>query len=290
MIAAMIRSALVARRGRRLVEADYKAVEVRVAACLCKDPRLMDYILDPTKDMHRDMAAQCFMLKPEVVTKQLRYYGKNSFVFPTFYGSYHIQTAPNLWKARKEIAFFDITIQEILEQHGITELGRCVHDEEVEPGTFVAHIKDVENDFWNNRFSVYNQWRKDQYDTYKRKAFFNTVTGFRCGGFLHRNDVINYPVQGPAFHCLLWSLIHISKELKLRKMRTKLIGQIHDSILADVPEEEMSDYLLIVYNVMTRAIRRVWSWLIVPLEVEIEASPVEGNWYQKQPISLQDFL
>ena len=74
------------------------------------------------------------------------------------------------------------------------------------------------------------------------------------------------------------------KILKKRKMKTLIIGQIHDSIVSDVVESELEDYLQIVKKVMTEDIRKHWPWIIVPLTVEAEASPVNGNWYEKKEI------
>jgi len=58
---------------RVLVEIDFSGIEVRIAACYNKDPVLVSYIKDKTKDMHRDMAAQCYKMKPEQVDKMARY-------------------------------------------------------------------------------------------------------------------------------------------------------------------------------------------------------------------------
>src|SRR5690606_20675796 len=85
-MAKIIRSAFIPRSDRHvLVEIDYSGIEVRVAACYHKDPVMIEYINDPTKDMHRDMAAQCYLAPPEQVSKQMRYCGKNMYVFPQFY-------------------------------------------------------------------------------------------------------------------------------------------------------------------------------------------------------------
>ena len=52
------------------------------------------------------------------------------------------------------------------------------------------------------------------------------------------NMIVNSPIQGTAFHCLLWSMIEINKFIKKEKLESKLIGQIHDEILVDtVPDE-----------------------------------------------------
>ena len=69
-------------------------------------------------------------------------------------------------------------------------------------------------------------------------------------------------------------------------MRSKVTGQIHDSIVADVHKKETKNYLEIVQQVMTIDIRKYWKWIIVSLSVEVEASPVGGNWYEKKEIKI----
>ena len=110
----------------------------------------------------------------------------------------------------------------------------------------------------------------------------HTLTGFTIAGELTKNEVINYPVQGSAFHCLLWALTRLQTWLESqRKMQSKIVLQIHDSIIADVPLEELDDYIEMAVRLMTTDLKKEWKWLIVPLEVEPEVTPVNGNWFQK---------
>ena len=109
-----------------------------------------------------------------------------------------------------------------------------------------------------------------------------TLTGFICQGYMKRNEIVNYPVQGVAFHCLLWSLIRLQKELKKRKMKTLIIGQIHDSMLNDVPDEELDEFLPLAQYIMVDELLKAWKWINVPIEIEAEVTPIEGNWYQKR--------
>ena len=75
--AKIVRSCFIPREGHQFLELDYGALEVRGIACYCKDPYLIEYINDPTKDMHRDMAAECFLISPDQVDKTTRFYAKN---------------------------------------------------------------------------------------------------------------------------------------------------------------------------------------------------------------------
>lgn len=286
-IAKLIRDNFVPSEGCVLVETDYVGIEVRIAACYHKDPVMLTYIKDPTKDMHGDMAAQIYMLTEKWIKehgKQHRYGAKNKFVFPEFYGDYYVSCAKALWewmvRAKLE-GPGGISLVDHLREHGITKRGACDPDLKARPGTFEKHIQEVENDFWNNRFGVYGKWKRKWWDRYQDTGGFDTLSGFRIEGELRRNAVINYPVQGSAFHCLLWSLIRINKLLKKRGMKSRIVGQIHDSIVADVRIEELADYLALVRKVMTQDIMRAYPWIIVPLDIENEICPPNGTWNDK---------
>lgn len=285
----LIRRCFIPRKGRRIIETDYKGIEVRVAACYNHDPVLISYIKDQTKDMHRDMAAQCYMVHIGEVTKAMRYCGKNMFVFPEFYGDAYFHCAVALWEAIHKMDMRGpggISLYEHLANKGITKLGACNPKQKPVKGTFEYHIHTVERDFWDNRFKVYTSWKRKWYEQYLKNGGFMMFTGFKEEGILSRNDVINHPVQGSAFHCLLWSLIEIDEIMRKERMESCLIGQIHDSIEGDILESEEKEYVGIVEEVMCNKIRKHWDWITVPLEVEIEASKVDGNWFEKEAMAV----
>tara|TARA_R110000744_G_scaffold158644_2_gene274617 strand:- start:2243 stop:3625 length:1383 start_codon:yes stop_codon:yes gene_type:complete len=284
----IIRKCFIPRDGHHIVEIDYSGLEVRIAACYHKDPKMLEYIHDPTKDMHRDMAAECFKCKPEEVSKDLRYCGKNMFIFPQFYGDYYLNNAKALWES---IHIFghkvgDVPMIDHLRSKGISKLGLCDPKEKPRPRTFEKHLQNVERNFWEKRFPAYNEWKKSWFDQYQKTGGFNTLTGFRIDGVLGRNDVINYPVQGSAFHCLLWSVITLNKWLNKKNMKTKIVGQIHDSIVADVHESELEVYLKKAKSIMTKRLPEKWGWINVPLEVEAEVTPVNGSWFEKKEMKI----
>jgi DNA polymerase-1 len=291
----LVRRAFVARPNHRIIENDYSGAEIGSATCYHHDPTMIHYIETEPGKLHTDMASKCFLLSIKEVEKDakekghIRYAGKNMFVFPQFYGDTYIHCAKNLWEAISQLKLKTAngeSLKEHLKSKGITKLGKCIYDSKPLRGTFEAHLQKVEYDFWNKRFKVYNQWKIDWWREYQKRGKFRMLTGFEVSGFLKRNEVINYPIQGTAFHWLLWSLIQIQKLLRKYKMRTKLTGQIHDSIVADVYKKEVKDYLEIVKQVMTIDIRKHWRWIIIPLRVEAEASPIGGSWYEKEEIRI----
>ena len=206
LMAKLIRQAFIASKNHHIVEVDYSGVEICAATCYHLDPRMIKYIKNPKKDLHRDMAAQIYILPKKEVTKNIRYCGKNMFIFPQFYGDWYLSCAQSLWEAIETMNLctkdgYDLYSH--LETEGILELGNCNPKEQPKKRTFELHLKEIEDDFWHRRFKVYGRWKKDWYQEYLKKGYFDTLTGFRISGYMKKNDVINYPVQGTAFHWLL---------------------------------------------------------------------------------------
>lgn len=279
----IVRRVFIPRDGHVLVEIDYSQQEVRVAACYHRDPNMIDYIKDSTRDLHRDMAAELYGVPVDRVSKEMRHCGKNMFVFPQFYGDSWFNNAKELWGAVQE-GMKDTEGRSVaawLDEQGIDQLGILDPDADPDIGTFANRVRDSEYAFWHKRFPTYHQWKRDWYAEYLLKGSFKMLTGFTCRGIYERNKVINYPVQGSAFHCLLWALIRINRELKRRGMKSLIVGQIHDSIVADVLKSELSDFLALCKQIMTVELPRAWPWLIVPLEVDAAVS--ETNWYEMEP-------
>jgi DNA polymerase-1 len=284
-----VRKAFISRWGKRgqVGEIDFKGIEVCVSACYNKDPVLINYIKDTKSDMHRDMAMQLYCIaSQDEVSKDCRYNAKNQFVFAEFYGSYYAQCAVGLWNA---IDKYHLTtksgqpIRELLAAKGITKLGDCNPKKTPRRGTFERHVQEVEEDFWGRRFKVYAQWRKDWYKAYLRDGGFNTLTGFRIEGVFERNKVINYPVQGSAFHCLLWSLIRLQDWLTANGFKSLIIGQIHDSIIFDFVEDEIQAILTRAHEITCEELPREWPWIIVPMNTEVEIAPPKKAWHFKKP-------
>jgi DNA polymerase I-like protein with 3'-5' exonuclease and polymerase domains len=261
-----------------LLEWDISGAEVRVGACYHKDPVMIDYINDKTKDMHRDMAMELFMLPSEQVTKPIRHISKNGYVFPEFYGSYYEEVAPAIWKTiqRSKPTLKDST--ELLIEHLVKN---GIHNE----AQFLQHVQNVESNFWGQRFRVYDDWKLRTIETYNRRGFLDTLTGFRIQGPLRRNQIVNYPIQGSAFHCMLWALTRLCEIARKEKWESKWVGQIHDSAICDVVPEELPHVVETIKKVMTKDLIDHWPWIIVPMEVEMEITPVDTPWYFKKPIN-----
>jgi len=268
------------RKRGRLGELDYSRLEVMVSCCYHHDPALIADVTDPKRDMHRDMAEECYLLKRGQVNKPIRDCSKNSFVFPEFYGDYFRDCAKNLWN--------DITKRDLVTTDGVP-LMEHLRDEGIKTyKKFEKHIEAVEHDFWHKRYTVYNKWREDLYKFYLRHGYVDMLTGFRCYEPMKRNEAWNRPIQGSAFHCLLWSLIQLNRWLKREKMESCIIGQIHDSIVNDYQPDEVGLVLQQAQQIMCVDIREAWKWIIVPLEVEAELAPVGGSWFDMEKVRIAD--
>jgi DNA polymerase I len=267
------RSGIIPSKGNKLLEIDYSAMEVRIAACYTKDPALIDYINDPKSDMHADQAKLLFLAKDEEVSKNMRFHAKNGFVFPEIYGSYYKSCATNLWGEVKDLKTkTSVPLQQHLKKHGISKFD-----------DFVEHVKVVEEAFWK-KFPLIKEWKEENEKHYQRKGYIQFLYGHRRSGYLSRNALSNYPVQGAAFHCLLWSLIRLNQIRKERNWKTKIIGQIHDSIVFDLYPPEQNQVIRMAKKVMTKDIRNEFDFLIVPLDTEVEITEIDGSWYTKKKI------
>ncbi len=289
LIAEIIRKSYIASQGFYLGECDQAQIETRTPCFYSFDPNLMEYCEDPTKDMHRDMAMQLFkMTAVQGKDKAVRHIAKNQMVFPTLYGGYFKQNAPLMWESlvlgQVKVAGTDTLVTDHLAQHGITELGDCDPKERARPGTFEAHVADIEADFWGRRFKVLAQWKRDWLAAYQKDGGCQFLTGFIMTGPHAKNDITNYCVQGVSFHLCLWALIKINRLLRRHKFRTRIIGEIHDCINFEGPASERDDVIDLFVQVMERDVRVHWPWINVRIPVEPEACPVDGNWYSKMPL------
>jgi len=283
------RKVIFPRKGHQLLEVDYSGLEVSIAACYHKDPEMLKY-LKSGADLHSDLAKKIFNVpvidKTIPVYKKLRDAAKNGFVFPQFYGDYYKNNVDRIcdWiglSPSREIKEWDdsagikfpsgLTIAQHLKKQGV----KC-------PNDFEAHMARVERWFWKEKFKVYDEWKSKWVTSYQKQGYFQTLTGFICKGEMRKNEVVNYPIQGSAFHCLLWSLIQLVKIQKKEGWDSRIVGQIHDSMIVDVNPAELMHVAKVIKKVTCEDLPRVWQWIIVPLSVEMELCPVDSDWTCKK--------
>ncbi|MDE2095784.1 MAG: hypothetical protein KGL39_00890 [Patescibacteria group bacterium] len=275
-----IRNCVIPRPGRVLAEIDFAALEFRGAACRWKDPGMIEYASDPTKDIHRDEAAGLFSCDASLINKQTRYVAKNQFVFPILYGSYYVSCARNIWEQMEKLKLTvdGQSAREWLKSKDIKKLGKCSSNFPSQQGTYEYHVKTREEAF-NNRFPGFAKGKEQCIADYQRRGWFRTMTGFILKGLFSKNFLLNGDIQGSMFHCLLWSLIRIQKLLKKRGLKSLIIAQIHDCLLLDVLKEELQEVLYLAKRVMTQDLLKAWNWLVVPMDVEVDVT--DTTWADK---------
>lgn len=275
----LVRRAIIPRQDCQIATFDFGGIEVGKSCCCHKDPKMIhDYIKG---DMHRDMAIELFKLdefQKKGGEKILRKGAKNGFVFPQFYGDYYGNNAPVLCD------WADLPINgRFKESQGIKLCtGKTIGEHLLHKGIknykqFVDHVQKTENRFWNERYTVYRDWKKNNVKQYLKKGFLKTLTGFTCSGLLSANDINNYPIQSIAFHSLLRCFIEVSKRLQ-KSFKTRLFGQIHDEMVANLIPSEKEDVMEMIRDVCCVWLRKQCPWIIVPMEIEAGIFGVNENW------------
>ncbi len=114
---------------------------------------------------------------------------------------------------------------------------------------------------------------------------------------LHQFVADGVITHNSSAHCLLWSFCQLTdfinkwgvyKDRYGCRLDTKICGQIHDSILLDIPEKEL-DYILYIANkIMTKDLREHFKWITVPMEIEADVSPKGKSWLEKEPYQIPE--
>jgi hypothetical protein len=220
--------------------------------------------------MHRDEACSIFKVAPEDldVEGMIRFYAKNQWVFPEFYGSYYKNCANNLWMTVVEGGLKlknGLSVKEHLRSKDINSYT-----------IFENHCRKHEKEFWE-RFPDVKAWQEQVIKHYIEKGCVETFLGFRRTDCTTRNQIINAPIQGTAYHCLQWSWNKMSEYLKDKK--SKIIMEVHDSTMGNVHPSEITLYLKRIYDISCYEIRQVFQWIIVPLDIEIKIGQPNVSWY-----------
>ena len=272
-----VRRALIPRPGHHTMFVDYGGVEIKTATCYHKDPNMIKYLLDADSDMHRDTAMDLFKIPSiDMIGSDIRYIAKNQFVFAEFFGDWWKSIAKGLW---------DTIQNEDLELENGVKLKDWVAKKGYRSlAQYELHVKKVEEIFWKKRFPVYAKWRDTWVKKYNQEGYFDTLTGFRCSSPMNRNQATNYPIQGSAFHGLLFAMILVNEKLKKLGLKSLIVGQIHDEMILDVWPGEKAEVLQFVNHIMCKVIPQKWEWINVPFEVEAEMTPIDEAWVTKQVI------
>jgi hypothetical protein len=269
-----IRSGIVPSKGNKLCEIDFSGMEVSTSATYHCDPNFINYLLDDSADMHRDNGCDIWMLEQDEMTPEIRFFVKNGWTFPQFYGDWYDSCGRALWKSSLHLnTAAGITLEEHLKGKGIYSQNE-----------FLEHCKSAENIMWHERFKVYTEWKESINDFYLKNGYVETHMGFRFTGMMDRKQTANFPIQGTAFHLLLFCINLMIKEKQKRKWKSRFIGQVHDSCIIDlVPEEQDEIFEVFDYHVQ-HTIPETFKWANVPFRIDKEVSPIDGTFAQLEEL------
>jgi len=236
-----IRRAFIAEEGSLLLSADYSQIELRVLAHLSGDPVFCE-AFSRGEDIHTRTASEVFDLMPALVTPEMRRQAK-TINFGVIYGQGAFSLAKELGVSTKVARQF---IDSYFERHSGARafLDSCVRS--AEKDGFVTTIL-------GRRLPIPDI----------------SSTNANIRSFAQRN-AINYPIQGSAADIIKQAMVRVSGRMKDEGLRSRLIMQVHDELIFEVPEEELRTMELLVSHEMEHAVP-----LLVPLKVDIGCG---RNW------------
>jgi DNA polymerase I len=240
-----IRRAFIADPSYVLLTADYSQFELRILAHITHEPRLVE-AFSKEEDIHTITAASLFEVPVSEVTKDQRRLAK-TVVYAVLYG-------------QSAFGLANITGMTNLQA---SEFIKRYHE------TF-PHVKEYVN-------STLNQARKQGYvnTLFGRKRFFPDMHGLSHNErqALER-EAINMPIQGGNADLIKIAMIRIQHAIEESHLKTRMILQVHDELVFEVPVEELERIRNLVKNLMEGVVK-----LDVPIKVEMK---VGKNWYQAE--------
>jgi len=237
----VIRSGFIADKGKVLLSADYSQIELRLLAHFSKDETLISAFKNGI-DIHKQTAAKCFGVLPDKVDDNMRRMAK-SINFGLMYGMGAHSLAESLGISHFEAKKF---IENYFAQFPTVK--NC--------------IENFKETAQNNGYTKTLFGRKMPLPTIFSENHVQRENAMRIA--------VNAPVQGSAADIVKIAMINIDKRIKAEKSQMKMLLQIHDEIVAEVPNDEVETAKKILTEEMSAA-----AALLVPLCVEIKAAQ---NW------------
>jgi DNA polymerase I len=236
-----IREAFIASPNHVLVSADYSQIELRIMAHLSKDKGMLDAFANH-EDIHRRTASEIFSCEPEAVSNEQRRYAK-VINFGLIYGMSAFGLAQNLNIERQ-------AAQNYIERYFSRYPGVKTYMQDTRS---VAKQKGYVETFFGRRLWV---------------PEINSSNGMRRAGA--ERAAINAPMQGTAADLIKLAMIAVQNWIASSELQTKLIMQVHDELVLEVPVQEVD----IVKTKLAELMQNV-AKLDVPLIVDIGTG---NNW------------
>lgn len=230
-------------KGKIYLDADYSQIELRVLASISGDEHMIDAFKEG-KDIHKQAASKVFKTPIEEVTKEQRSNAK-AVNFGIVYGISDFGLGEQLGIGRKKAKQY---IEEYLEQYaGIKHFMENITEQAKEQGY-------VETLFHRRRYIP----------ELKSNNYMVRQFGARAA--------MNTPIQGTAADIMKIAMIKVYNEIKSRKLKSKIVLQVHDEMMIETPVEEKEEMIKIMKKCMESAAN-----LEVPLIAEISDA---RNWYE----------
>ena len=238
-----IRKAFVASEGNVLVDADYSQIELRLLAHISGDEGMIA-AFNSGKDIHRTTASEVFRVPFEEVTSEQRSAAK-AVNFGIVYGISDFGLARNLNIPVKRAGEY---IKLYFERYpGVKSyLEKSVED--------AKHLGYAITMFERRR--VLPELKSSNYNT---RSFGERVA-------------MNMPIQGTAADIIKLAMVEVNDALQKRGLKTKLILQVHDELIFDVPKAEEDEVVTLVHESMEQVAK-----LSVPLDADVK---VGHSWYE----------
>ncbi|WP_416151470.1 DNA polymerase I [Salipaludibacillus sp. HK11] len=222
--------------------ADYSQIELRVLAHISQDDNLKQAFIDDM-DVHKKTAMDVFGVEEDDVTDQMRRTAK-AVNFGIVYGISDYGLSQNLGISRKKAKTF---IERYFESYpGVKDYMENVVDEAREKGYVTTMLN--------------------------RRRYLPELTSrnFNLRSFAERT-AMNTPIQGSAADIIKKAMVDMATALETEKMDSKLILQVHDELILEVPENELEKIKELVPRVMQDAVK---------LDVPLIADAAFGDtWY-----------
>lgn len=226
-----------------LVDADYSQIELRVLAHISQDPKLIEAFYND-EDIHTKTASQVFNIPKEEVTPLMRSRAK-AVNFGIIYGISDYGLSRDLNIPRKEAKRY---IDSYLNNY---DKVKSYMDNIIAIGKELGYVETILN-------------RRRYIPELKSRNFNVRSFGERIA--------MNTPIQGSAADIIKVAMVKVFDELNRRKLKSRLILQVHDELIIETHKEELDQVKDIVKDIMENCIK-----LDVPLKVDLK---VGDSWYE----------
>lgn len=236
-----IRSAFVPRRGCKFLSADYSQIELVMLAHMADDPGLKSAFSEGI-DVHRSTASLIFDVPLEEVSSDQRRIAK-TINFGVMYGMGAHSLAMDLKITHSEAKqFIDQYFERYSAVHAFVESTQKTAEQEGQVKTLLGHVRTIT-------------------EIHSRNAVERAKA---------QRIAVNTVIQGSAADLVKMAMLRIDAMLNEKHLGTKLILQIHDELVFEVPEEEIPLAKELVLEAMEGAIQ-----ISVPLKASLE---IGDNW------------